>query len=54
MLLPGYSARLLYRLGLIRTDAGFAQTLAQARVDDAAGSDPHASDFSQRVRGLPS
>ncbi len=50
VLLPGYSARLLYRLGLVHTDRPYEETLARARIDEAAGSDPHRTDFSMRIR----
>ena len=42
--------RLLYRIGLVHTDLPFEETLARARIDEAAGSDPHRPGFSARIR----
>ncbi len=53
VLLPGYSARLLYRLGLIDTTLPFEEILAHARIDETAGGDPHRPDFSKRIREPP-
>jgi len=50
VLLPGYSARLLYRLGLIRTDLPFEEVFADARIGADAGRDPDHPDFSRRIR----
>ena len=49
ILLPGYSDRLAYDLGLLETDLPFAQAKKQARVA-SADSRAAAGDFSQAIR----
>ncbi len=50
VLLPGYSDRLAYELGLIETNGDFAQTRAEARVNPAAYMYRDRPDFSQLIR----
>ena len=51
VLLPGYSTRLLYRLGLIGTDAPLEEITERARISDEAGAALDDADFSELIRG---
>jgi hypothetical protein len=51
VLLPGYSDRLAYDLGLLETEASFEETRRRARVNYLANRYRHAPDFSARIRG---
>lgn len=50
VLLPGYSARRLYRLGLIDTDRSLDETLELCRIDPQAVGSPYDPKFSARLR----
>jgi uncharacterized protein DUF4105 len=50
MVLPGYSDRLAYRLGLIDTTLPFDQARAAARINDRAARYSDDPDFSNRIR----
>lgn len=50
VLLPGYSDRLAYDLGLLDTELSFEETRQRARVNYLAYLHRDASDFSQRIR----
>ncbi|MCL6501283.1 MAG: DUF4105 domain-containing protein [Pirellulales bacterium] len=50
VLLPGYSDRYAYDLGLLDTDASFEETRARAKINMAAWLYRDAPDFSVRIR----
>lgn len=50
VLLPGYSDRLAYDLGLLKTDLTFDETRAAARITETAYQAREAPDFSQAIR----
>ena len=50
VLLPGYSPRQLYRLGLLDTDLPLAQTMQRCRIDPLAVGSPLEPGFSRRLR----
>ena len=50
MLLPGYSDRLAYDLGLLETDATFEETQRRARVNYLAYVQRDSADFSVQIR----
>lgn len=50
ILLPGYSDRLAYDLGLLDTNVSFEETRRRARVNYLANRYRNASDFSARIR----
>ena len=50
VLLPGYSDRLAYDLGLLKTEASFEETRRAARITDVAYRNREAEDFSVRIR----
>jgi hypothetical protein len=50
VLLPGYSDRLAYDLGLLATNTSFEETKRRAKVNYAAYLYRDAADFSQRIR----
>lgn len=50
VLLPGYSDRLAFDLGLLKTELPFEATRAAARVTDVAYQAREAEDFSQAIR----
>ncbi|MBA4015676.1 MAG: hypothetical protein C0483_00665 [Pirellula sp.] len=50
VLLPGYSDRLAYDLGLLKTDLTFDETRAAARITETAYKAREAPDFSQAIR----
>jgi len=50
VLLPGYSDKLAYDLGLLETDASFEQTRARARVNYQAYLHRDSPDFSEKIR----
>jgi hypothetical protein len=52
VLLPGYSDRLAYDLGLIATDLPFARARERFRVNDRAARYADSADFSLRIRDL--
>ena len=51
VLLPGYSDRLAYDLGLIDTNVSFEETRKRFRINERAAKYAEAPDFSQRIRG---
>ena len=50
VLLPGYTDRLVYELGLLDTSKSFAETKAAARVNRLAYIHRDAPDFSAKIR----
>lgn len=50
VLLPGYSDRLAYDLGLLQTDTSFEQTRLRARINYLAYLYQDSPDFSQKIR----
>ena len=50
VLLPGYSDRLAYDLGLLKTRLSFEETRQAARVTDLAYQAREAPDFSEAIR----
>lgn len=54
IILPGYSDRLAYGLGLIDTSVPFDDLRERSRINDLAREFADASDFSRRIREMPS
>ena len=50
VLLPGYSDRLAFSLGLLEPHGNFAETRRLARISDVARQVADAPDFSTRIR----
>jgi hypothetical protein len=50
-MLPGYSDRLAYDLGLIDTDLPFEEAPARFRINEPARRSADSPDFSVRIRG---
>lgn len=50
IVLPGYSDEVIYRLGLIDSTAGLAETRLRYRINDRAAAAFNAPDFSSRIR----
>lgn len=50
LVLPGFSDRLAYDLGLLKSDRPFLETKRQARVNDLANRFAESDDFSQKIR----